>query len=164
MATIGVPREQWLEYLDRYRLDGAVRDLVQSKLYALVEAIQSGNNSAKEAIAIALEPRYPSQLFAAFGEGLFIFLVLFFMWRKSRKPGVIAATFISLYAVIRIIGEQFREPDLDIGFQLFNLTRGQWLSVGMLLIGLTLLLYWGRREAVRTPGWGKAASVRLHRK
>jgi len=42
--------------------------------------------------------------------------------------------------VLRIIGEQFREPDSDIGFWFGTITQGQLLSGIMLLV--TALLAW----------------------
>jgi phosphatidylglycerol:prolipoprotein diacylglycerol transferase len=42
--------------------------------------------------------------------------------------------------VLRIVGEQFREPDADIGFWFETITQGQLLSGIMLL--LTAILAW----------------------
>ena len=161
---VGVPRETWLEWVDRMQLDSGAREQINQTLGQIVNAIQSGNEAAREAIAPFLTARYPSQLFAAVGEGLFIFFVLFFMWRTPRRPGVITALFISLYAIVRIAGEHFRMPDAHIGYQIFGLTRGQILSIVMLFIGLVLLFFWGRRHSLPIPGWGQGQSVKLHRK
>ena len=44
-----------------------------------------------------------------------------------------------LYGFFRIVAEQFREPDIQIGY-LFNLlTMGSILSFSMILIGLFIL-------------------------
>src|SRR5690606_33488852 len=107
------------------------------------------------ALAPALTPRHPSQLYGALLEGLLVFLVLFFVWRKPRKPGVIGAIFFVVYATMRIIVEEFRMPDAHIGYQLFGLTRGQWLSVGLLGVGLLCLLFWSRRKVERLGGWAR---------
>ena len=118
--------------------------------------IQSGNLAVKEAIAPALDPRHPSQLYAAAGEGLLLFLVLAVVWYKPRKPGVVSAIFVILYSLIRISDEYFRMPDAHIGYDVFGLTRGQILSMAMFAIGVILLLIWGRRSALPLPGWGKS--------
>lgn len=160
----GLSRSEWLEWVDKFRLDAGARERVYSGLHQMIESIQSGNTAAKEAIAPLLDPRHPSQLYAAAGEGLILFLILFFLWRRPRKPGVIGACFVVFYAIARIAGEQFRMPDAHIGYQLLGLTRGQWLSIVMLLIGLVLLFLWGRREALPVPGWGRGQNVKIHRR
>lgn len=164
VEKIGIGREQWLELVDKFRFDAVSREQVYSTLNRIIEAIQNGNTAAKEAIAPLLTPRYPSQLFAAVGEGLVVFLVLFLLWRKPRKPGFIAATFVLLYAIVRVVDEQFRMPDAHIGFQWLGLTRGQWLSVAMFIVGLILMFVWTRASSLKIPGWGRGQSVKLYRK
>lgn len=165
MATVpGYTREQWLDWSAMFRTDFVARQEIQKGITALVDSIQRGNEMARSAVAPLLEGRHPSQLYAALGEGLFIFLVLFFMWRSPRKPGVIASTFIVLYACVRIVTEMFRMPDAHIGFQWLGLTRGQWLSVGMLLVGLVMVILWSRRETLPVPGWSQGQSLKIHRR
>lgn len=164
VEKVGVGREQWLELVEKFRFDQGARDQVYSILTNVVNAIQDGNVAAKEAIAPLLTPRYPSQLFAAVGEGLFLFIVLFFLWRKPRKPGMVAATFILLYAIVRVVDEHFRMPDAHIGFQWLGLTRGQWLSVAMFVVGLVMMFVWSRASSLKIPGWGRGHSIKLGRK
>lgn len=164
VTKIGISRDQWLEWLSKFRLDGIARDQVYSTLNKIVDAIQSGNVEAKNAIGLVLTPRHPSQLYAAAGEGLLTFVILFFLMRKSRRPGFIAATFIVIYALVRISDEQFRMPDAHIGFQWLGLTRGQWLSVVMLITGVVLSFVWSRTSALTVPGWGKGQNVKIGRK
>lgn len=164
VEKIGVGREQWLELVDKFHTDLGARDQVFSIMTNLINAIQDGNTAAKEAIAPLLTSRYPSQLFAAFGEGLFLFVVLFFLWRKPRKPGFIGASFVLLYAIVRVAGEHFRMPDAHIGFQWLGLTRGQWLSIAMFGAGLVLMFLWGRASSLQVPGWGRGRSIKLSRK
>lgn len=161
---IGISREQWLEWCDKFRTDGAAREHIYAGLNKIVDAIQRGNTAAKEAIAPLLTPRHPSQLYAAVGEGLFTFLVLFFLWRKPRKPGFISSCFVLLYAVVRISDEYFRMPDVQIGFQWLGLTRGQWLSIVMFCVGLILMFIWSRANSLTVPGWGKDQGLRIGRK
>lgn len=164
VEKIGVGREQWLEWVDKFRFDASAREQVYATMTNVITAIQEGNTAAKEAIAPLLTPRYPSQLFAAFGEGLFLFVCLFLLWRKPRKPGFVAATFVVLYAIVRIAGENFRMPDAHIGFQWLGLTRGQWLSIVMLSVGLIMMFVWSRAGSLQVPGWGRGHSVKLGRK
>jgi prolipoprotein diacylglyceryltransferase len=44
------------------------------------------------------------------------------------------------YAVLRIVGEQFRQPDEDIGFWFGSITQGQLLS-GLMLAITAVLAY-----------------------
>lgn len=164
VEKVGVDRETWLTLIEKFRFDMVSRDEVYSILNKVIHSIQDGNAAAKEAIAPLLTPRYPSQLFAAFGEGLFLFLILFFLWRKPRKPGFIAATFILLYAIVRVAGENYRMPDAHIGLQWLDLTRGQWLSIGMFVVGLILMFVWTRASSLTIPGWGRGHSIKLNRK
>src|SRR5690606_42059378 len=53
---------------------------------ALVKATERHSQDVIAALAPALTPRYPSQLIQGVIEGLAIFLILVWMWRKPRKP------------------------------------------------------------------------------
>lgn len=85
-------------------------------------------------------PRHPSQLYAAFLEGFLLFILLWIIRHRTQKTGVVALSFMALYAVLRIAGEQFREPDPQIGFLFGSITQGQLLSLFMLLITVVLAL------------------------
>jgi phosphatidylglycerol---prolipoprotein diacylglyceryl transferase len=93
-------------------------------------------------------PRHPSQLYEAICEGILLFLLLFCAERLSgrRRPGILTGLFLSGYAVARMSGELFREPDPQLGFLIFGTTMGQLLSIPMLIIG-ALIIWW----ALRTP-------------
>ncbi|MEM6821468.1 MAG: prolipoprotein diacylglyceryl transferase [Verrucomicrobiota bacterium] len=80
-------------------------------------------------------PRHPSQLYEAFGEGLFLFLVLLFLKWKGVKTGMISGVFLSGYGLMRILCEQFREPDSHIGYYPGGFTQGQLLSTLPILAG-----------------------------
>ncbi|MGZ3745361.1 MAG: prolipoprotein diacylglyceryl transferase [Pseudobdellovibrionaceae bacterium] len=161
---INIPREQWLAMVEKYQLDTLSRSQVYDALQKIVAEIQNGNQGVRDSLAPLLTARYPSQLLGALGEGLFLFLVLFFLWRKGRKPGFIAAMFIILYALVRIGDEAFRMPDVQIGYQWLDLTRGQWLSAGMFIIGLSMMFLWMRSNSLNIPGWNRGHSIRLGRK
>lgn len=84
-------------------------------------------------------PRHPSQLYEAFGEGLFLFTALWLLRRTSRgkRDGIISAAFLLLYAAARIIVEFFREPDSTVYFGW--LTKGQFYSCFMVLTAIIIL-------------------------
>jgi len=164
VAPLGIEASRWSEALSQFSSRQEARDLVYNTLYKIVHEIQSGNQTLRTLIAPVLEPRYPSQLYAALSEGLFSFVVLFLLARKSRKPGFIAASFGVVYAASRIFNEQFREPDAHIGLQLLGLTRGQWLSVAMMLLGFILMFYWNRTQSQTVFGWHRGESVKVARR
>ncbi|MBY0555286.1 prolipoprotein diacylglyceryl transferase [bacterium] len=164
VQKLGIAQSQWSEWLANFTKDPAAREQVYTTLYKIIHEIQNGNTALKEVIAPVLDARYPSQLLASLTEGLFSFVVLFFLARKSRKPGFVAASFAMVYAVSRIFNEQFREPDLQIGYQLFGLTRGQWLSVGLFVVGAILMFYWSRTQSQTVFGWQRGQSVKVGRR
>jgi len=86
-------------------------------------------------------PRHPSQIYEAFLEGVLIFLVLIFLvYNKKIKTGYCSSIFLILYGLLRILGEQFREPDIQVGY-LFNLfSLGSFLSFIMMLAGILTLV------------------------
>lgn len=160
----GFTADQWLTWVDQFRVDPAARQKINEGLMAIVDQIQSGNAAARDALGPLLELRYPSQLYAALGEGLFIFLVLFILARSPRKAGLLGTYFFMLYGAVRIGTEMFRLPDAHIGFDWLGLTRGQWLSVGPILIGLVCWILWSRSGSMIIPGWARVASIKLNRR
>jgi phosphatidylglycerol:prolipoprotein diacylglycerol transferase len=72
---------------------------------------------------------------------------------------VISGLFLAGYAVARMSGELFRQPDAQLGFLLFGTTMGQLLSIPLLIIGIALIL-WARRHPAAAPAVPRrAASV-----
>lgn len=140
-------------------LDSGSRPQIYDTIEQLILQVQAGNAKVTEALAPALTPRYPSQLIQSLLEGLLVFLVLAWLWRKPQKPGVIGGWFGVLYCVARIIGEQFRMPDAQIGFQLWGLTRGQWLSIGFVLFAIGYLVVAYRRPVTAMGGWNPGDSM-----
>ena len=123
---------------------------------AIVEQVQQGNAQVIAVLEPMLIARHPSQLYAAVMEGLIVFAVLFWLWRKPRKPGLIAAAFAITYALMRIIDEFWRRPDLhllDDEYQWIGVTRGQWLSLLLLAVGVWGVWYARRRTAEPMGSW-----------
>lgn len=83
--------------------------------------------------------RYPSALFEAMIEGIFLFLLLLFLSRRTKTPGMLASAYVLLYGCFRLVLEFFREPDSQIGFLFGGLTFGQYLSLGMIALGAFFL-------------------------
>lgn len=87
--------------------------------------------------------RHPSQLYEAALEGLLMFIILNIMlnikWFRDRT-GFISATFALLYAAFRTIIEQFREPDVQLGFIFGSMTMGQLLCVPLVIAGVWVIV------------------------
>jgi phosphatidylglycerol---prolipoprotein diacylglyceryl transferase len=94
-------------------------------------------------------PRHPSQLYEAFCEGILLFLLLFIAERLGarQRPGIVTGLFLAGYAVARMSGELFREPDAQLGYLVFGTTMGQLLSVPLLIAGVAIIL-WAQRAPV----------------
>ncbi|MGM4893632.1 prolipoprotein diacylglyceryl transferase [Tardiphaga sp. 839_C3_N1_4] len=105
-------------------------------------------------------PRHPSQLYEAGLEGIGLFLILALMIRAGalKRPGLILGAFIFFYALARITGEFFREPDPQLGFLWGGLTMGMLLSVPMIFVGLVLMVRaWRKPQASLELSPGKKA-------
>ena len=157
VKRLGVTAEQWQAWVSQVRSGGQARAQISQMIENIIQAIQTGNETVRAALGQGLTPRHPSQLYEALMEGMFLFIVVFLFWYKPRKPGVVGSLWLTLYAVVRIIGEQFRMPDAHIGYQLFGLTRGQWLSIAMFLITSALLVWTCLRRDEVIAGWGREA-------
>lgn len=92
--------------------------------------------------------RHPSQLYQAFLEGIVLFVLL---WSMHNRPwegrhywphGSICALFLIGYGCQRIFVENFRQPDLQVGYIFSTLTMGQLLSGIMVVSGM--LIWWLR--------------------
>ena len=55
------------------------------------------------------------------------------------RAGLLTGVFLAGYAIARIIGEFFRQPDPFLGFLYAGATMGQVLSLPMLAAGLVLI-------------------------
>ena len=91
--------------------------------------------------------RHPSQLYEAFFEGIILFLILGYFFKKNylQIPGKISALFLIFYSLFRFNMEFLRSPDPQIGYIILNLTLGQLISVLFLMAG-TLLFYLKKNE------------------
>ena len=99
-----------------------------------------GNEKVQKVLSEFLNPRHPSQLYEAFSEGLLLFAILFIIRVTCKKlyHGVLTGLFFIIYAIARIVCENYREPDADLTL---GLTRGQFLSSFMIAIGIAFLVW-----------------------
>ncbi len=86
--------------------------------------------------------RHPSQLYQAFLEGVVMFVIIWLYSSKPRPAFAVSGLFLILYGCFRSFVELYREPDAHIGFVAFGwVTKGQMLSLPMVLIGAGLMVY-----------------------
>ena len=86
--------------------------------------------------------RHPSQLYQAIGEGLILLFLMLWFSRKPKPRMAVSSVFLIGYGLIRCFTEIFREPDPHIGYDLFDIiSRGQLLSLPMIITGIVLLFY-----------------------
>ncbi len=90
-------------------------------------------------------PRHPSQLYEAFGEGLLLFALLWIVSKRPRPSGFISGLFLMGYGVARFVVEYFREPDAFLGLQALGLTRGQWYSLPLIVLG-AFIVSWALKK------------------
>jgi phosphatidylglycerol---prolipoprotein diacylglyceryl transferase len=85
--------------------------------------------------------RHASQLYEAALEGLFLFVLLWWVARRPRPVGLLSGLFLVGYSLARIVIEFVRVPDSQVGYLMGDwLTMGQLLSWPMLLAGVALVL------------------------
>ncbi|KPK02457.1 MAG: prolipoprotein diacylglyceryl transferase [Nitrospira bacterium SG8_35_4] len=93
--------------------------------------------------------RHPSQLYEAFFEGIFLFLILWLIRRKKAFDGMLLSLYIIGYGAVRFFIEFVREPDSHIGFIFGFLSLGQILCLCMILGG-AVLFYFRRRAEMKS--------------
>ena len=104
---------------------------------AIVAAVRH-QPQVKEILRGILTPRHPSQLYEGFFEGIILFLILWFVRTRMRQPnGVLTGLFFIVYAIFRIVIENFREPDSSL---IAGFTRGQFFSFFLIAIGLAFVV------------------------
>ena len=63
--------------------------------------------------------RHPSQIYEAILEGVVLFILINFLALKKQlilKAGYVSGLFLIFYSIARIVGENFREPDIHLGY------------------------------------------------
>ena len=118
---------------------GRIANFINSELYGRATDIPW----SVQFILIDNIKRHPSQLYEAFLEGVMLFLILSYFFKKNylRRPGQISGLFLIFYSLFRFFAEYFRSPDPQIGYLILNLTFGQLISAAFLLLGVLLFFF-----------------------
>ncbi len=168
--TVGLPLGYTLGRLGNFfngELYGRVTTVPWGMIFPQAEAVGDAMPTRLEwvqdmAAKVGLEiqgaminlPRHPSQFYEAFGEGILLWLVLWFIVRPRRPyPGFTSGCYLIGYGLVRFILEYLRQPDsypgyvIQLGsssdvryFSSFgNISIGQLLSLSMILGGLFVI-------------------------
>jgi phosphatidylglycerol:prolipoprotein diacylglycerol transferase len=105
-------------------------------------------------------PRHPSQLYEALLEGVVLFFILRWLYRKNFYRGTVFWALIAFYGLFRFLVEFVREPDAQLGLDLGPFTRGQELTFPMLVIGATMMIIYARRRPVEPAPSKRKSKVR----
>ncbi|MCR4917943.1 MAG: prolipoprotein diacylglyceryl transferase [Alphaproteobacteria bacterium] len=92
-------------------------------------------------VCVPENPCHPSQLYEAATEGILLFIIMYCLYRFTKLakfPGALGGMMLMLYAVFRIVCEQFRMPDIQLEFMVKNygISMGQLLSLIMFVAGV----------------------------
>lgn len=96
-------------------------------------------------------PRHPSQLYEALLEGILSFVILISVHhfsKRAKQQGFLSGLFLILYGSFRILIENFREPDEQLGFLFAKITMGQLLSLPLILIGIAILFFHPKKKNI----------------
>ena len=117
---------------------GRISNFINSELYGAVTNMPW----AVTFIQVDNLPRHPSQIYEAFLEGIFLFIILIYLRNTfSNKPGVISGLFLIFYSIFRFFIEFFRVPDEQLGYLFLNFTMGQVVSLIFILSGVILFYF-----------------------
>jgi phosphatidylglycerol---prolipoprotein diacylglyceryl transferase len=120
---------------------GRIGNFINGELFGRVTSMPWG-------MYFPLDPtsslRHPSQLYEAFFEGIFLFIVLWIIRKKNLFDGALLSLYIFGYGLVRFMIEFFREPDYIVG----PISIGQFLCFLMMLGGIGLLI-WRKNVAKR---------------
>ena len=104
---------------------------------AVISAAQTDPTLA-DVLRTVITPRHPSQIYEALVEGVLLFTILWVVRTRLRQPnGVITGLFLGLYAIGRIIVENYREPDAPM---IGMFTRGQFFSFFLVALGFAFIV------------------------
>ncbi len=88
--------------------------------------------------------RHPSQLYEAFFEGIFLFVLLWSLRKRLTGRGALTGLYLMGYGAVRFVIEFVRQPDSHLGFVAWRFSMGQVLCLIMMLVGLMVVVIGGR--------------------
>ncbi len=134
----------WLHFMDLflpaiplgYTL-GRVGNFINGELYGRITNLPWG-------MYFPLAPthalRHPSQLYEAFFEGIFLFIILWSLRKKRYFDGFITCLYLIGYGLLRFFIEFARQPNHSSGLILGHFTIGQVFCMVMIISGVIVML------------------------
>ncbi|NTW17902.1 MAG: prolipoprotein diacylglyceryl transferase, partial [Syntrophaceae bacterium] len=116
---------------------GRIGNFINGELYGRVTGMPWGMYFPLD---FTHQLRHPSQLYEAFFEGIFLFIILWSIRKKKPFDGFLLATYLTGYGFVRFVIEYFREPDPNHGLIWGVLSMGQILCLLMMLTGACIYL------------------------
>ncbi|MCB9845742.1 MAG: prolipoprotein diacylglyceryl transferase [Phycisphaeraceae bacterium] len=132
----------------------------ESRIQGLISSAQSGSREAVTTLEPLINARHPSQLYQAIAEGLVVGAIVWLVARSPRRAGLISAIALIAYGILRVLTEFVRLPDAHLATQrIAGLSRGQWLSVVMVMAGIGLMAAIRARNLAKVGGWGRRSTT-----
>ncbi len=125
---------------------GRLGNFINGELYGRMTSLPVGMYFP---LAPGSERRHPSQLYEAFFEGIFLFVVLWHLRKHKTPSGAMLAFYLIGYGAVRFFIEFYRQPDAHLGFILWSFSMGQVLCGIMIIGGVFLYLYLHQMEKQR---------------
>ncbi len=130
---------------------GRIGNFIGQELWGRPSGLPWAMVFPRDPLALA---RHPSQLYQAALEGLLLFALLWWYSARPRPRLAVSGLFLLFYGAFRFAVEFVREPDPGLGFVAFGwLTRGQLLSLPMVLAGVAMFA-WAQRRGARATDAG----------
>lgn len=177
-------------------LYGRVTSVSWGVVFPHAERVPAGHPAVQEiaaeigmdisAVDLVNLPRHPSQLYEALLEGVVLWAVMWFIFRRRKPyPGFMVGLYVVGYAFARFVAEYYRQPDAGLDFIVkwgpsdnprwlllspLNITTGQVLSLLMMAAGFVVLagFYWHARRAPKVetfePSVGKRGNTARNRR
>jgi phosphatidylglycerol---prolipoprotein diacylglyceryl transferase len=119
---------------------GRLANFINGELYGKISNIRWGVVFPNGGNVV----RHPSQIYEAILEGVVLFILINFFALKKKmlfKTGYVSSLFLILYSLARIICENFREADMQIGYFFNYFSMGSLLSLVTFLIGCFIIFF-----------------------
>ncbi len=117
---------------------GRIGNFINGELYGRVTSVSWGMYFPMDATNSL---RHPSQLYEAFFEGIFLFVILWTIRKKSPFSGFLFAVYLAGYGTVRFFIEFVRNPDPQLGLVAGSLSMGQLLCLAMIICSVFVYIF-----------------------
>jgi phosphatidylglycerol:prolipoprotein diacylglycerol transferase len=113
-------------------------------------AVTFTNPRANQLVGVPLDvPLHPTQLYESLGE-LIIFAVLYLCFLRPHRDGSVVSLYLVLYGILRFLVEFVRFHDQASNPLTGPFSTEQWISLGLVALGLYYWLFARNRQALTT--------------